>query len=104
MRISDWSSDVCSSDLGLLPRQHPVEGMTDPFAVLAIFHQGSQGARCGLQVELGGAECVQGSGPVQGLGNPRHLEQVVAGAERSEERRVGKAWVSTCRFGGSTDT
>src|SRR3546814_9395400 len=24
MRISDWSSDVCSSDLGLLPDDHPL--------------------------------------------------------------------------------
>src|SRR3546814_20883021 len=30
MRISDWSSDVCSSDLGHRPRRHPLRGRLRP--------------------------------------------------------------------------
>src|SRR3546814_4129566 len=67
MRISDWSSDVCSSDLAAAP--HHVEGR---------------------QAEV-----------------PQHrLQPLQIGAQdrrdigadgRSEERRVGKECVSTCR-------
>src|SRR3546814_19082938 len=43
MRISDWSSDVCSSDLtvdpawadAILPEGMPVQGNLDPLALLA---------------------------------------------------------------------
>src|SRR3546814_4629356 len=64
MRISDWSSDVCSSDLR--GRSHGHRVGADP----------GIGARA-----LGGGE---------GL-----LEQAIE--LRSEERRVGKECVSTCR-------
>src|SRR3546814_14581853 len=94
MRISDWSSDVCSSDL---------------FATEC---------QCGQQRELmGGVDAVDverriGLGiaerlrPGQDIGEvpagfPHRGEDVVAGAVqdpvRSEERRVGKEFVSTCR-------
>src|SRR3546814_5931217 len=63
MRISDWSSDVCSSDLR---RAHGGAGR--------CVHAGS---RCFLDHLLVAA-----------------LERAVA---RSEERRVGKECVSTCR-------
>src|SRR3546814_6193827 len=63
MRISDWSSDVCSSDL---LDQHVVDAELDA----AAFEAG---------VELAA-----------------QLEQRIE-ADRSEERRVGKECVSTCR-------
>src|SRR3546814_10854128 len=79
MRISDWSSDVCSSDLPKVRRnlgkRHeltdvPVEG---PPRLLLLLD-------CGLDaLALGGP----------GLGARRR--------NRSEERRVGKECVSTCR-------
>src|SRR3546814_7201776 len=84
MRISDWSSDVCSSDLapggdGLTllvqqPRQHFV--MQHHLGVLGGHHR--------LEVKLEALIA-------QGL-----VEQSVPGM-RSEERRVGKECVSTCR-------
>src|SRR3546814_10327299 len=69
LRISDWSSDVCSSDLGtgrsrhrlrdLVPLVEPVVGRDRPYrAAIAPFHPADA---------------------------------------RSEERRVGKECVSTCR-------
>src|SRR3546814_2510223 len=76
MRISDWSSDVCSSDLQLveLGRQafHP-QNPPDQGGALLL----SQG----LQSEVGRVGALESVG--------------VAG--RSEERRVGKECVSTCR-------
>src|SRR3546814_7876859 len=62
MRISDWSSDVCSSDLDT--RSRVPEGVIGP---------GQE------WIEPTGAHCRR------------------ARAQRSEERRVGKECVSTCR-------
>src|SRR3546814_5723383 len=73
MRISDWSSDVCSSDLagGWIGEQHDI----GQAGVLHLLH---------------------------GDDRARHLHQrqdafLHARAARSEERRVGKECVSTCR-------
>src|SRR3546814_3420942 len=67
LRISDWSSDVCSSDL---PRYLRTAG--------AHHH----GARC---IVRGGLDLHRAADP-----------------HRSEERRVGKECVSTCRSRWST--
>src|SRR3546814_12569043 len=66
MRISDWSSDVCSSDLckpGLAPRRSRA-----------------------LTPSLAGSTERRGDAP-----------RAPATYQRSEERRVGKECVSTCR-------
>src|SRR3546814_17598502 len=91
MRISDWSSDVCSSDLR-------TAAMTDF-------------ARYGRQVilrEVGvnGQQLLRDSTVLivglGGLGSP--AASLLAGAGvgrlllRSEERRVGKECVSPCRY------
>src|SRR3546814_11279504 len=84
MRISDWSSDVCSSDLlGV----HELEraghagtiGWPDPHAVAAD------------DDAVADAHAVHrhGADPDRTVGVVHH--------ERSEERRVGKECVSTCR-------
>src|SRR3546814_2278148 len=77
MRISDWSSDVCSSDLVLqpVPPGGVVEGDDRDGAVV--------GGETPRQV-------APGDGAGDGVPSP------IAPA-RSEERRVGKACVSTCR-------
>src|SRR3546814_4767012 len=71
MRISDWSSDVCSSDLGNAGRRQALQ------AVAAGWRHG-HGRLWHFAVAVR-AVC---------LG---HEER------RSEERRVGKECVSTCR-------
>src|SRR3546814_3640956 len=71
MRISDWSSDVCSSDLA---RDH--EGIAlapvEPLRRVTVADQGMASAL-------------------------DHAEHGRIRRARSEERRVGKECVSTCR-------
>src|SRR3546814_8840846 len=83
MRISDWSSDVCSSDL--------------PGAVRSTQHQAHVGlgrtngrndrwVRCSTSIRNSVASWL------------RHTSsQPASPSARSEERRVGKECVSTCR-------
>src|SRR3546814_1386539 len=82
MRISDWSSDVCSSDLEQLEEvAHAIEEQTIARALLQrpiLRHHRRRGRR-GVAVR----------GFRSGGGHPPLL--------RSEERRVGKECVSTCR-------
>src|SRR3546814_19218282 len=91
MRISDWSSDVCSSDLACRTRLDPAgDG-----AVGIPFDEGeiTQPRRVVL-VARGGVEGVAGPHPDPGQ----------AGAfRRSEERRVGQECVSTCRYRWAQD-
>src|SRR3546814_3091852 len=74
MRISDWSSDVCSSDLVIRP-DHGPEIMAAPIRWLAS-RQSS---------EVSGMRVSAASWVAELPG------------DRSEERRVGKECVSTCR-------
>src|SRR3546814_12494388 len=74
MRISDWSSDVCSSDL-------MTEDMVDLPRLQPAIENDRRPAR-GEHSEIEG-----------GAGRST-LEQ---DGDRSEERRVGKECVSTCR-------
>src|SRR3546814_10441855 len=75
MRISDWSSDVCSSDLAM------------------------------TRVPISKARSSAAAGSChEGLVSPPsdlYFRQLAVGP-RSEERRVGKEWVSTCRSRWST--
>src|SRR3546814_15497237 len=102
MRIRDWSSDVCSSDLdcGHDASDRPLDlrerasvgiGLNALLAVLAV-------DIC----RIGGDGSLDLVGRHQPLGDAgeRAAFQLVAlapAAVRSEERRVGKECVSTCR-------
>src|SRR3546814_11859733 len=98
MRISDWSSDVCSSDLRDVVSE--LEGPGE--RVVAGGPLGGEGRLEGEVVRVGHDERVVhvlehlearvSSGDVR-------IELVGAAADRSksEERRVGKECVSTCR-------
>src|SRR3546814_2299595 len=80
MRISDCSSDVCSSDLSA-QRSHPPRGHALEQRGVFGFLAGEQSHRRVQHDQL-----VVEVGPV-----------VVLDQRRSEERRVGKEGVSTCR-------
>src|SRR3546814_10208371 len=83
VRISDWSSDVCSSDLQMMTRE------------TAIFAGGCFWCTEAVFQSLAGVEGVE-SGYIGGsVADPTYKQ--VCGGDRSEERRVGKECVSTCR-------
>src|SRR3546814_19367314 len=93
MRCSDWSSDVCSSDLRGLEATLDADLVClaphydfldhDPAVIEAIQAADARGAmlyaHCSGTFELGAAGLLDGR-------------------ERSEERRVGKECVSKCRY------
>src|SRR3546814_9539631 len=97
MRISDWSSDVCSSDLSASPRPAIA-------ARPAPSHRGS--ARKDRRDQVDYVVWTFKEETVAAAYRA-HLEMVMKLADRqvgnrlakrrSEERRVGKGWVSTCR-------
>src|SRR3546814_9912421 len=86
MRISDWSSDVCSSDL---------QSMAEIEARIRTNIANIPGARftvgppdTGVKMQL----VLQSEDPIALQGAAQKVER-----ERSEERSVGKECVSTCR-------
>src|SRR3546814_7924153 len=86
MRISDWSSDVCSSDLGNSP---------DDRSSRFPLQRRVRGGRA-LRARAPGA--ARGARAVDGADRDDAGFDGRAGLEtRSEERRVGKECVSTCR-------
>src|SRR3546814_13241319 len=110
MRISDWSSDVCSSDLfsGLTAVSTYGQIFTDGFSTLTVKNEGLGAEGTDLYT--------QGYVGVPGVPEPETWLMMIGGfglvgwqlrrrkvrteALRSEERRVGKECVSTCRSRG----
>src|SRR3546814_11762750 len=103
MRISDWSSDVCSSDLhragiGSKLRHSRVE------RILPAAEDEDEGALldeafCSGEADAGGATGDHGGLSLQSGHIVQSLFRCLGfwRKERSEERRVGKECVSTCR-------
>src|SRR3546814_13058932 len=97
MRISDWSSDVCSSDL----RNARALGLTVPDWVKTSLAPGSPTAerlltRAGLMDDLEALGfAITGYGCTVCIG---HSWPLTSAGARSEERRVGKECVSTSRI------
>src|SRR3546814_9375817 len=85
MRISDWSSDVCSSDLHHI-HFHRCQADTRRFV---------DSAQHGLHTDLAIAHAFENS-IVQCIQADRYPRKPRI-AQRSEERRVGKECVSTFR-------
>src|SRR3546814_14789048 len=102
MRISDWSSDVCSSDLasrvlrprhdrlrsgcGVIRQSHP---MTNLYSLL---QQHFPADRASTVLETPAGRRMSYADLEAGAGRLARLL-----VDRSEERRVGKECVSTCR-------
>src|SRR3546814_14513571 len=98
MRISDWSSDVCSSDLATLP---------SPYTEVSLRAPGEEIVDVGTPNLF---DCARAENQVAAYHRRNHKQGVhdvlaehdadsTAEQERnrSEERRVGKECVSTCR-------
>src|SRR3546814_11041232 len=106
MRISDWSSDVCSSDLVVaagaqLPHERDLTEQRRPEALGEVLAAAVAEDVVALAVVTGE--------PAHVLDDALHLEVHLLRHEprplgdRSEERRVGKECVSTCRSRWSPD-
>src|SRR3546814_17197283 len=97
MRISDWISDVCSSDL-FIPWLEASLGIarSPEYAVLQRDVYFDPPVQYFQQVELSCRENGQWqANPVEGNGSGDFSQ--LTSTDRSEERRVGKECVSTCR-------
>src|SRR3546814_12369852 len=93
MRISDWSSDVCSSDL------HEIEAAAGR-TISEIFEKfGEAHFRDGERRVI--ARLIDGEPKVIATGGGAFMNEETRTLildKRSEERRVGTEWVSTCRI------
>src|SRR3546814_14232001 len=101
MRISDWSSDVCSSDLlvdavhqGPKPGEIGDFGRFEQFAPCLEYATGLGVHSREIHQGLVGYDPHRQSRPEIGT---IYLKLRSSQARRSEERRVGKECVSTCR-------
>src|SRR3546814_12544363 len=98
MRISDWSSDVCSSDLGLQKSWGPDRVIDTPIAETAILGAAVGAAMEGLrpiaEIMFGDFLFVALDQIINQAANVRYVSN---GRSRSEERRVGKECVRKCR-------
>src|SRR3546814_20346077 len=101
MRISDWSSDVCSSDLRLLAQSRLFRHGAARLRI-ALRHQRIAAGQLVAFPILFRRQAVSGQMALQGLVGPAvdQAEDAIGRGEapaRSDERRVGKECVSTCR-------
>src|SRR3546814_16180983 len=99
MRISDWSSDVCSSDL-----VEVLEGLRKPLVEQWISYCKCRQRETYFSVVF--PSDIRQIKPelllfLREAGVGLYLSNTDARAERSEERSVGKECVSTCRSGWS---
>src|SRR3546814_10902974 len=105
MRISDWSSDVCSSDLELFRWTLDPSAAAEAVAILTGSSLAATGWADSLEATLDADPRTRDSIwqgvslALSALADPRVLDAVSPGEgeQRSEERRVGKECVSTCR-------
>src|SRR3546814_12911229 len=107
MRISDWSSDVCSSDLALRhqarvgnPRQHEqligmAEALSLPETQLWLAHNTPQGRKLAPATRYPQPKWQPDGG--WKVDPALVFAHTLQESRRSEERRVGKECVSTCR-------
>src|SRR3546814_20992925 len=100
MRISDWSSDVCSSDLldagpkGATVAFHN-NAFANPVGLIAFIQKQAGEVKLRPDHTLVYRRAWE-TEPARVKGVRQMLDELVKIAARSEERRVGKECVSTC--------
>src|SRR3546814_19896628 len=95
MRISDWSSDVCSSDLFEDRLDQPLRNIMTPQERLVTMQEGAtldEAQALMHKHRLERVLIVNDAFELRGLATVKDIVK-----NRSEERRVGKECVSTCR-------
>src|SRR3546814_20358469 len=103
MRISDWSSDVCSSDLWLmwkLPNRSRDVARINLHKCFPELSPAELDALLGRTLRETGMTFTESACAwIWPAEKTLKLVREVEGLDRSEERRVGKECVSTCRSG-----
>src|SRR3546814_18691730 len=96
MRISDWSSDVCSSDLADEPFGQLADNL---IAVGGVDHVRRGGSVHRIaRLDAGGRDAPRDRrGPRISAARAHAIDHFEDAPLRPEERRVGKGWVRTCR-------
>src|SRR3546814_19945253 len=100
MRISDWSSDVCSSDLAAIILDDRIEQEND--AERRAWDEPSSSARQPADVyRMKAVDVLRRDDTIEHRGGVHPFRQWELDQDtvnRSEERRVGTECVSTCRY------
>src|SRR3546814_14423697 len=101
MRISDWSSDVCSSDLHFFKIQNSGNSMSTPITAALVKElrerTGAGMGDCKKALDATGGDLDKAVEKLRMDGSAK------ADKKRSEERRVGQECVRTCRSRWSPD-
>src|SRR3546814_16623146 len=100
MRISDWSSDVCSSDLRIGNRQWAPGRVADGMNIWGRIEGERHRGNASLSTSFTDADTDTWKmqiGVDRALHEGANGNALVGGFTRSEERRVGKECVRTCR-------
>src|SRR3546814_15587663 len=100
MRISDWSSDVCSSDLLSQQVREAQQGLPEAEAsALSVMLELQADCLAGLWANRADAamQILEQGDIDEALGAARAIGDDTLQEQRSEARRVGQACVSTCR-------
>src|SRR3546814_20636294 len=92
MRISDWSSDVCSSDL-----EDGTDGAAIGFDPSSYYVPVGESSIVLMATRTGASDTSCSANYATADGTATESEDYVSSSGRSEERRVGKECVSTCR-------
>src|SRR3546814_14598608 len=92
MRISDWSSDVCSSDLKTMQM---IEQGRQRIAEARIIRREKAQVQ---KLEQAGVDVVAAEGGRQAAVAVPRGAAFYGRPDRSEERRVGKECVRSCRY------
>src|SRR3546814_15508537 len=103
MRISDWSSDVCSSDLAEAAAAEIDPAPRRLFALAAWRHDANDFTAARQELQHAIVAAAPARQHIARLDLARfYFGHGLASAARAEERRVGKECVSTCRSRWST--
>src|SRR3546814_14075482 len=104
MRISDWSSDVCSSDLFPFPATSTGHGSDEQWLAQSdLSWHSSSCSRKRRRTAVYGMQSRGRWSPAAPVGRQKRSRRASPSNNRSEERRVGEECVSTCRSRWSRD-
>src|SRR3546814_13282204 len=98
MRISDWSSDVCSSDLPAFKVGEQIAEVVRRHRKVSRAEARDRAVAALASVGIPEPARRYGQYPHEFSGGMRQRVMIAMASVRSEERRVGEGCVSKCRY------